>query len=114
MWISLLRFLSFKEYLCHLNPIKTIFLFFKILIMLLLTIKPLLLDLFSGQHMILLVVVVVLLFGGKKIPELAKGLGKGIREFNDAKDGIKNEIENGTKEKEKIQAPSADATTKNA
>jgi len=82
--------------------------------MLLLTIKPLLLDLFSGQHMILLVVLVVLLFGGKKIPELAKGLGKGIREFNDAKDGIKNEIETGSKEKDKIQAPNTTNTPPNA
>ncbi len=81
--------------------------------MLLLTIKPLLLDLFSGQHMILLVVLVVLLFGGKKIPELAKGLGKGIREFNDAKDGIKNEIENGSKDKDKIQAPNTTNTPSN-
>jgi sec-independent protein translocase protein TatA len=81
--------------------------------MVLLTIKPLLLDLFSGQHMILLVVLVVLLFGGKKIPELAKGLGKGIREFNDAKDGIKNEIENGSKEKDKIQAPNTPNTPSN-
>lgn len=79
--------------------------------MLLLTVKPMLLDLFSGQHMILLVILVVLLFGGKKIPELAKGLGKGIREFNDAKDGIKNEIENGAKEKDKIQSTN---TTNNA
>lgn len=96
------------------DPIKTIFLFFKILIMLLLTIKPMLLDLFSGPHMIWILLIVVVLFGGKKIPELAKGLGKGIREFNDAKDGIKNEIESGTKEKEKIQAPNSDTTTKNA
>lgn len=81
--------------------------------MLLLKIKPLLLDLFSGQHMILLVVLVVLLFGGKKIPELAKGLGKGIREFNDAKDGIKNEIENGSKDKDKIQAPNTTNTPSN-
>ena len=81
--------------------------------MLLLTVKPLLLDLFSGQHMILLVVLVVLLFGGKKIPELAKGLGKGIREFNDAKDGIKNEIETGTKEKDKIQSSGTTNTTTN-
>ena len=64
--------------------------------------------------MILLVVLVVLLFGGKKIPELAKGLGKGIREFNDAKDGIKNEIENGAKEKDKIQAPNTNPTSNNA
>jgi sec-independent protein translocase protein TatA len=63
-------------------------------------IHPQLLDLFSGQHMIWLVVIVVLLFGGKKIPELARGLGKGIREFNDAKNDIKKEIETGSKEKD--------------
>jgi len=55
----------------------------------------------SGELVILLLIIVVM-FGGKKIPELAKGLGKGIREFNDAKDGIKNEIESGLKEKEKV------------
>lgn len=36
--------------------------------------------------------VVILLFGGKKLPELARGLGKGIREFKDASDGVKREI----------------------
>lgn len=36
--------------------------------------------------------VVLLLFGGKKLPELARGLGKGIREFKDASDGVKREI----------------------
>lgn len=36
--------------------------------------------------------VVLLLFGGKKLPELARGLGKGIREFKDASDGVKAEI----------------------
>jgi len=71
--------------------------------MLLLNVHPLYLDLFSGSHMVYLLIVVLLLFGGKKIPELAKGLGKGIREFNDAKDDIKNEIENNMKEKDKIQ-----------
>lgn len=82
--------------------------------MLLLTIKPLMLELFSGSHMIYLLIAVVLLFGGKKIPELAKGLGKGIREFNDAKDGIKSEIESGAKEKEKIQAPNTNTPSNNA
>jgi sec-independent protein translocase protein TatA len=57
----------------------------------------------TGELMILLLIIIVL-FGGKKIPELAKGLGKGIREFNDAKDGIKNEIESGLKEKDKVQS----------
>jgi sec-independent protein translocase protein TatA len=45
--------------------------------------------------------VVLVLFGGKKIPEFMKGLGKGIREFNDAKDNVKREIEEGIKEKDK-------------
>jgi len=62
-------------------------------------------SMFTGPHMIWLLLIVIVLFGGKKIPELAKGLGKGIREFNEAKDGIKNEIETGIKDKEKIQAP---------
>ena len=44
------------------------------------------------QEMILIVIVLLLLFGGKKLPELARGLGKGIREFKDASEGIKREI----------------------
>jgi len=63
----------------------------------------------AGELVITLLIIVVL-FGGKKIPELAKGLGKGIREFNDAKDGIKSEIESGMKEKEKIQASNTTST----
>ena len=50
-------------------------------------------DLFSGPHIILIALVVLLLFGGKKIPELMLGLGKGIREFKDAKDNVQREIE---------------------
>lgn len=50
-------------------------------------------DLFSGPHIILIVLVVLLLFGGKKIPELMRGLGRGIREFKDAKDNVSREIE---------------------
>jgi sec-independent protein translocase protein TatA len=38
------------------------------------------------------------MFGGKKIPELMRGLGKGIREFNDAKNNVKREIEDSAKE----------------
>ncbi len=51
-------------------------------------------DLFSGGHIILIILVVLLLFGGKKIPELMRGLGKGIREFKDAKDNVHKEIVN--------------------
>ena len=49
---------------------------------------------------VLIVVVVLLLFGGKKIPELMRGLGRGIREFNDAKTNVKKEIEDGMSEKD--------------
>ncbi len=42
-------------------------------------------------EMIIILVIILLLFGAKKIPELAKGLGKGIKEFKDAKDEAKNE-----------------------
>jgi len=49
-------------------------------------------------EIILIVFVVLLLFGGKKIPELMRGLGNGVREFNSAKSTIKNEIEEGMKE----------------
>jgi len=61
----------------------------------------------SGDQWIILLVIVVLLFGGKKIPELAKGIGKGIREFNDAKEGVKKEIESGAKEKDNTPTPNA-------
>ena len=49
-------------------------------------------DLFSGPHIILIAFFILLMFGGKKLPELMQGLGKGIREFKDAKDNVKREI----------------------
>ncbi len=55
----------------------------------------------GGGEWVLILLVVVLLFGGKKIPELMKGLGKGIREFNAAKNNIQEEFEKGLKEEEK-------------
>lgn len=51
----------------------------------------------GGPELFVIVLVVILLFGAKKIPELARGLGKGIREFKDATKEIKNEIEEGGK-----------------
>lgn len=55
----------------------------------------------GGSEWILIILVVLLLFGGRKIPELMRGLGRGIREFQDAKNNVKDEIEQGMKEKEK-------------
>lgn len=52
----------------------------------------------GGWELVIIVLVIILLFGAKKIPELAKGLGKGIREFKDATKDIKSEINEGIKE----------------
>ncbi len=52
----------------------------------------------GGGEWIWVLVIVLLLFGGKKIPELMRGLGRGVREFNDAKDDVRSEIEKGMKE----------------
>ena len=57
--------------------------------------KPVLLA-FGTNEMIIIVIVVLLLFGGRKIPELMRGLGKGVREFNDANSNVKKEIEDST------------------
>jgi len=74
--------------------------------MTLLTINPqLLIHMPGGDQWIWILLAVIILFGGKKIPELAKGIGKGMRDFNDAKSGIKSEIEAGLKDKE--EAPKA-------
>ncbi|MCU7547959.1 twin-arginine translocase TatA/TatE family subunit [Chitinophagaceae bacterium LB-8] len=53
------------------------------------------------NEILLILLVVLLLFGGKKIPELMRGLGKGIREFNDAKSNVRKELEEGMNEKER-------------
>jgi len=55
----------------------------------------------GGWEWILIILAIVLLFGGRKIPELMRGLGKGIREFNDAKGKVKESIEDGMKEENK-------------
>jgi len=57
----------------------------------------------GGGELILLVFVVLLLFGGRKIPELMRGVGKGIKEFNNAKSTIESEIKEGMKESKKIE-----------
>jgi len=57
----------------------------------------------GGSEWIFIVLVVLIFFGGKKIPELMKGIGRGMREFKDAKENVKSEIEEGMKEKDKDQ-----------
>jgi len=59
---------------------------------------------FGFQELMIIGLVVLVLFGGRKIPEFMKGLGKGIREFNDAKNNVKKELEDGMKEKDNTPA----------
>jgi sec-independent protein translocase protein TatA len=54
----------------------------------------------GGSEWILIILAVLILFGGRKIPEFMRGLGKGIREFNDAKNNVKDELEKGMNEKD--------------
>jgi len=56
-------------------------------------IQPTLIGMLGTNEIIIILVIVLLLFGGRKIPELMRGLGKGVREFNDAKSNVKKEVE---------------------
>ena len=55
----------------------------------------------GGWEIFLIISVLLIFFGAKRIPELARGLGKGIREFKDATKDIKEEIEDGSKDGKK-------------
>ena len=70
----------------------------------------LLFNLGTGEILII-VFVFLLLFGGKKIPELMRGLGKGVRSFKEGMDDIKNEIERPVSNEPK-KSDSSDADTK--
>ncbi len=52
----------------------------------------------SGSEWIIIALIILLLFGGKKIPELMKGLGKGVKSFKDGVNEAKAEINDATKE----------------
>ncbi len=62
----------------------------------------------GATEIILIIVAILILFGGKKIPELMRGVGQGMREFQDAKNNVKNEIEKGMQEKPKDKDKTTD------
>lgn len=66
--------------------------------------KTLLLFNFLGPEMLVIVFAILLLFGGRKIPELMRGIGKGISEFNKARASVEQELKEGMKEKDKEEA----------
>jgi len=51
-------------------------------------------------EVLVILFIILLLFGGKKIPELMRGIGQGVREFSDAKKNVKDQIEEGMKTKD--------------
>ena len=65
---------------------------------------------FGTQEIILIIIVILILFGGKKIPELMRGLGRGVREFNDAKTNVRREIEDGISEKDRNSTTNSTTT----
>ena len=64
------------------------------------------------QEVIIIAIIVLLLFGGKKIPELMRGIGKGIRSFKEGMEDIKNEIERPVSNEPKKSDSSAADTKK--
>ncbi|MEE4115692.1 MAG: twin-arginine translocase TatA/TatE family subunit [Marinilabiliaceae bacterium] len=67
----------------------------------------------SGQEIFIIMVVALLLFGANKIPEIAKGLGKGMREFRKATDDIKKEFNESTQDIQKDIKDVTDSVNKN-
>ncbi|MEM1326975.1 MAG: twin-arginine translocase TatA/TatE family subunit [Bacteroidota bacterium] len=55
---------------------------------------------FGGPEIFVILAVVLLLFGGKKIPELMRGVGKGIKEFNSARATVESELKEGMRQAE--------------
>ena len=63
-------------------------------------------------EILIIVFVILLLFGGKKIPELMRGLGKGVRSFKEGMEDIKNEIDRPVSDETKKSDSSAANTNK--
>lgn len=53
----------------------------------------------GGQEILFIALIVLLLFGGRKIPKLMKGLGKGVKSFKDGMNGVEEELKTDDKEK---------------
>ncbi|MBP5190606.1 MAG: twin-arginine translocase TatA/TatE family subunit [Bacteroidales bacterium] len=58
-----------------------------------------LLGIIGGQEIIIILVIVLILFGGRKIPELMRGLGKGVKEYKTAVNGVEEEVKKATDDK---------------
>jgi len=61
-------------------------------------------DLFQPMHLLLIGLIVVIFFGGKKLPELGKGLGEGLRGFKDGMKGLSDEDAAANRKREELEA----------
>lgn len=68
----------------------------------------------GGQEILFILLIILLLFGARKIPELARGLGKGIREFKDATSEVKQTLESEADELDVKEKPKAIKKAKKA
>ena len=57
------------------------------------------LGIIGGQELIILAIIILILFGGRKIPELMRGIGRGVKEFKDGMNGVVNDEEENKTEK---------------
>ena len=58
-----------------------------------------LLGIIGGQEILIILLIVLVLFGGRKIPELMRGLGKGVKEYKNAVNGVEDEVRKAAEEK---------------
>jgi sec-independent protein translocase protein TatA len=64
------------------------------------------------QELLIIFIIILLLFGAKKLPELARGLGKGINEFKRAQQGLEEEIKNASTDKPSSEKELAEKISK--
>lgn len=67
----------------------------------------------SGQEIFIIMIAALILFGAKKLPDIARGLGKGMREFRKATDDIKKEFNESTKDVQDDIKDVSDTVNKN-
>lgn len=69
-------------------------------------------DLLQPWHLLIIAVIVVLLFGGRKLPELGKGLGEGLRGFKEGMKGVNDEVKNATNDAHTVTPKPEETVTK--
>ena len=74
--------------------------------------KILFLESLGGGELLIIMLFILIFFGSSKIPDLARGLGRGMREFKDAMAGVQSEIRQTVNETEKIIKPDDEETDK--